>query len=366
MYRIDRTANRIEPLTVRAFKDLKFEERRHLQEWIAHEPTVLGEDLLIIQKEFNGFSDTGERLDLLALDRQGSLVIIENKLDDAGKDVTWQALKYASYCSTMSTEQIRIVFQQYLDKNGGGSADDLLCDFFDAEDITELSLNKGATQRVILVAANFRKEVTSTVMWLLNYRLRLQCFRATPYSMGDDLFLKVEQVIPTPDTQDFMIGVAMKAQDEIEGVEAEKERHRLRRMFWSKLLKVMNQKTDLFSGISPSKSNWIATSTGFKGSIFAFAVTKSNIRSEIYIDNGSMAENKRIFDVLYGHRAELEELFGGALIWQRLEGKQGCRIKSEFEGSIFDEATWPDMIAEASDAMVRLKAVLERAKTLIN
>jgi RecB family endonuclease NucS len=125
MYRIDRTANRIEPLTVRAFKDLKFEERRHLQEWIAHEPTVLGEDLLIIQKEFNGFSDTGERLDLLALDRQGSLVIIENKLDDAGKDVTWQALKYASYCSTMSTEQIRIVFQQYLDKNGGGSADDL-------------------------------------------------------------------------------------------------------------------------------------------------------------------------------------------------------------------------------------------------
>lgn len=52
---------------------------------------VLGEELLIIQKEFAGFSDTHERLDLLALDKQGSLVIIENKLDDTGRHVTWQA-----------------------------------------------------------------------------------------------------------------------------------------------------------------------------------------------------------------------------------------------------------------------------------
>jgi RecB family endonuclease NucS len=51
---------------------------------------------LIIQKEFDGFNDTKERLDLLALDKQGNLVIIENKLDDSGKDVTWQVIKYAS------------------------------------------------------------------------------------------------------------------------------------------------------------------------------------------------------------------------------------------------------------------------------
>ena len=34
-------------------------------------PEALGEELLIIQKEFSGFSDTNERLDLLALDKQG-------------------------------------------------------------------------------------------------------------------------------------------------------------------------------------------------------------------------------------------------------------------------------------------------------
>jgi hypothetical protein len=58
---------------------------------------AFGEELLVIQKEFSGFSDTHERLDILALDKQGSLVLIENKLDDTGRDVTWQALKYASY-----------------------------------------------------------------------------------------------------------------------------------------------------------------------------------------------------------------------------------------------------------------------------
>jgi len=47
----------------------------------------LGEELLIIQKEFSGFSDTNERLDLLTIDYKGNLVIIENKLDDSGKDV---------------------------------------------------------------------------------------------------------------------------------------------------------------------------------------------------------------------------------------------------------------------------------------
>ena len=101
MYMIDTQNNKIIQLQERTFRDLKFNERNHLQEWIANEPSVFGEELLIIQKEFSGFADTQERLDLLALDKEGALVIIENKLDDSGRDVTWQALKYASYCSSL-------------------------------------------------------------------------------------------------------------------------------------------------------------------------------------------------------------------------------------------------------------------------
>ena len=70
-------------------------------------PEALGEELLIIQKEFDGFADTRERLDLLALDKDGRLVVIENKLDDSGRDVVWQALKYVAYCSNLTKAQIR-------------------------------------------------------------------------------------------------------------------------------------------------------------------------------------------------------------------------------------------------------------------
>ena len=115
MFKINKQSNSIEQLSSRSFAELGFKERQHLQEWIAKAPTRLGEELLIIQKEFDGFSDTYERLDLLAIDKQGSLVLIENKLDDTGRDVTWQALKYASYCSGLSKENIRSIFQDYLD-----------------------------------------------------------------------------------------------------------------------------------------------------------------------------------------------------------------------------------------------------------
>jgi len=52
MYLIDKEKNRISKLKQMTFSELKFREREHLQEWIANNPNSLGEELLIIQKEF--------------------------------------------------------------------------------------------------------------------------------------------------------------------------------------------------------------------------------------------------------------------------------------------------------------------------
>ena len=118
MYIINKAKNAIEPLEEVSFKAAGIRERKHLQEWIAKSSMSLGEELLIIQKEFSGFADTGERLDLLALDKKGNLVVIENKLDDTGRDVVWQSLKYASYCSSLNTKCIKEIFAEYLYKAG--------------------------------------------------------------------------------------------------------------------------------------------------------------------------------------------------------------------------------------------------------
>jgi len=165
MYLIDREKNRILKLKQKSFSELKFRERDHLQEWIANDPSSLGEELLIIQKEFNGFNDTNERLDLLALDKLGNLVIIENKLDDSGKDVTWQVIKYASYCASLTKQDIVNIYQAYL--GSSANAQEKISEFFDNRELSEILLNQGLnSQRLFLVAANFRKEVTSTVLWL--------------------------------------------------------------------------------------------------------------------------------------------------------------------------------------------------------
>lgn len=360
MYRIDASKNRIEKMTNRSFSELGFKERENLQEWIANEPSVLGEDLLIIQKEFAGFDDTQERLDLLALDKQGSLVIIENKLDDSGRDVTWQALKYASYCSGLSKENIRKIYQDYLDKTEPGQkAEDKITDFFDGLDYEDISLNSGVTQRLILIAAKFRKEVTSTVLWLLNFKVRLQCFRATPYSMGDELFLNIEQIIPTQDAEDYMIGMAEKAQDDINSKTELKNRHFVRREFWTELLKVMNTKSTLYQNISPGIANWIGAGSGVRGVGLNFAVAKSYGRAEVYIDRGERDENKFIFDELVKAKEQIEKDFGGPLVWERLDDKRACRIKAEMQGNVFDKDAWGEMMEFMSDAMVRLEKALQ-------
>ncbi len=89
----NRQSDRIEEVD---FARLGLKESRDIQEWVADNPGILGDDLLIIGKEFSGFDRTNERLDLLAVDRDGRLVIIELKRDDSGADVHWQAIKYAS------------------------------------------------------------------------------------------------------------------------------------------------------------------------------------------------------------------------------------------------------------------------------
>ena len=174
-------------------------------------PDALGEDLLIVQKEFDGFADTRERLDLLALDKEGRLVVIENKLDDSGRDVVWQVLKYVAYCSGLTKAEIIEIYQKYLDRwFEGANAVTNLCEFLDVEELDDMVLNAGNEQRLLLIAANFRKEVTATVLWLLGHGVRAQCFRVVPYSFGEEIFLNLQQIIPTPEAADYMIGMAAR------------------------------------------------------------------------------------------------------------------------------------------------------------
>ena len=87
MYHVNKNSKELTKIEASSFAGLNLKERNDLQEWLVNNPDVFGEDLLIIQKEFDGFEGTSERLDILALDSNGNIIVIENKGDSSGKDV---------------------------------------------------------------------------------------------------------------------------------------------------------------------------------------------------------------------------------------------------------------------------------------
>ena len=357
MFQVNRSENRLVRLEEPRFADLKLRERDHLQEWLVRRPDALGEELLIIQKEFDGFVETRERLDLLALDKEGRLVVIENKLDDSGRDVVWQALKYVAYCSRLTKAEIVRIYQEYLDRwAGGASAVKNLCDFLNVEDLDDKVLNAGNEQRLVLIAANFRKEVTATVLWLLEHGVRAQCLRVLPYSFGKELFIDLQQIIPTPEAADYMIQIAGKNAEEKSVQGALKRRHELRQAFWTKALeKLRAAKVTRFENISPSTDHWLSCATGVSGCTYTLIFSKKEARVELVLQRPVADDNKWIFDELACERQELDDRFGHELQWQRLDERKSSKICHSHPFDGFNEETWPEMIEWLCQQIVKLE-----------
>ncbi|MBU5699765.1 DUF4268 domain-containing protein [Vibrio cholerae] len=371
MFTVNHQTNRISPVKTKRFSELGFTERKHLQEWLAHEPSALGEELLIIQKEFDGFDDTRERLDLLALDKDGNLVIIENKLDDSGRDVVWQALKYASYCASLTKAQIVEIYQQYLDRyepvtgevdllNAPASASARICEFLDAPDLDELKLNLGNSQRIMLVAANFRKEVTSTALWLLGQGISIACFKITPYSLGEQLLINIDQIIPTPEAKELMIGINAKEAEEKTTEVVLKNRHTVRREYWERALEAFQKSAcQLYNNISPSKDHWLSAGSGLSGCPYNLIFLQKELRVELWISRGITEENKYLFDLLSQSKQDIEHTFGAELEWMRLDEKKSCRIQFSTKADGFNKETWPQAVAWHLEQMTKLEKALK-------
>ncbi|MCH7745091.1 MAG: DUF91 domain-containing protein [Chloroflexi bacterium] len=207
LFRIDQNNGKSEAVTEVDFKSLGFQERRDIQEWIVDNPSILGEELLVVGKEFSGFDRTNERADIVAVDREGKLVIIELKRDDTGADVHWQAIKYASYFHHARIEDIVSMLAGY------ASIDELeaearLKHHLDTDDLDILNNN----QRIILVSHRFAPEVTSAVLWL-NQKIPTEnlitCVQLTPFldDQNGSMYIQAFTIIPVPGTDDFTIRV---------------------------------------------------------------------------------------------------------------------------------------------------------------
>ena len=74
---------------------------------------MLGEDLLVVSTEFDRFTNSNDRLDILALDKSGNLVVIELKRDPTAGYADLQALRYAAMVSSMTIEVLIPYYRSY-------------------------------------------------------------------------------------------------------------------------------------------------------------------------------------------------------------------------------------------------------------
>jgi hypothetical protein len=197
MYRVDIENKKLVEIPATTYSELNLRERFDIQEWISGTPEILGEPLLIISKEL--FLPSGRRLDLLAVDKEGALVVIELKRDNSGSDVDWQAIKYASYCSSFSHDEIYKHFAEYLGTDGDDSQ--VKIEGFINSEPEDLNQR----QRIILVAKEFHSEVISAVLWLRESEIDIECIRLTPYfDQKGELFINPEIIIPLPEAKDYI------------------------------------------------------------------------------------------------------------------------------------------------------------------
>jgi len=207
MYKVDIQNKKLIQMTPTTFHNEKLKERYDIQEWIEKNPEIIDDKLLIIGKEV--ILPTDIRLDLLALDKHSNLVIMELKRDDSGKDVAWQAIKYASYCSNFSPTDI---FRQYAEYLGSDEdeAERKIEEFIDAENFEDLNSN----QRIILVSKDFHSDVVSSVLWLRDFGIDVSCVKLTPYiDENGTLFVIPNKIIPLPEAEDYLVKKGIKQKE---------------------------------------------------------------------------------------------------------------------------------------------------------
>ena len=188
-----------------SFRDIGIRERDDLERWIAKDPGLLGERLLVISSEFSGFDKSNRRLDILALDSKGSIVIIELKLDANRSLADQQAIRYAAMCSNMTIDDV-VRALAASDGCSSAQAEDKLRLFLGVNKLPALT----GRPRIILAAGSMEDhELTNCVLWLRGYGVDISCVELTPYQVSESrqIILIPRTIIPIPETSRYQVSV---------------------------------------------------------------------------------------------------------------------------------------------------------------
>ena len=136
---------------------------RQLEGWLASDISALDPDLLVIGKRVR--TDFGTEIDLLCLDSAGDTVVVELKKGRTPREVTAQALDYASWVRELSRQRLSDIADQHFGKPG--SLDSAFQEQFEKPLPDELNLD----HRSLVVAESIDASTERIVRYLSSLKV---------------------------------------------------------------------------------------------------------------------------------------------------------------------------------------------------
>ena len=169
---------------------IPLEER--LEDWLESDISVLNQNLLVIGRQVD--TDYGGTIDLLCLNSAGDTVVVELKKGKTPRDVTAQAMDYASWVKDLSYERLTEIADEYFRKRDNG----LLASEFQNNFGEELPSQLNSNHHSLVVAEEIDPSTERIVRYLSNMGVPInvatvQQFR---YKDGRELLAHVYLIEP--------------------------------------------------------------------------------------------------------------------------------------------------------------------------
>lgn len=210
-------------------------EVQHLERWVVQHPEVLGDGVMVVTTQFDRWGSTAgdhaaERLDVLALDANGQLVVVELKRD-SDRRVHLQAITYAALVANFSKDILGRVHAQYISTQEAEPISNeqglqRLVDHVEGDWDPDIL----AQPRIVLIAERFPLQVITTARWLMNVSagaLTLECHEISLFRLPGEtatLCASFNKVWPVDDMQDRVLGPKLDEAQQTQRKIVEKKR----------------------------------------------------------------------------------------------------------------------------------------------
>jgi hypothetical protein len=197
--------------TPRAYTPVAFDghvSEAQLETWVVESPQLVGEALLVLGRQLAEFAEDQDRLDVLAVDEDGELVLIELKVAENFKVTDLQALAYAGAYASREPAELANTLRRTLEKSTGTEASledakQRIIEYLELDDFGAWQPSQHV--RIKLVAPVFPRRVLKTVKWLGDvYSMPIEAIAVRLFNQDDRRYsLTFERLLPLPEEGEF-------------------------------------------------------------------------------------------------------------------------------------------------------------------